>query len=86
MKKIKIRFQRKEMKIEKHPGMKLPFCPLCGKELFCLVDRKGKILSFATDLILFCKDCKIFWYNDRTYFGLKKIYDLNDWELEIKEV
>jgi hypothetical protein len=80
---MKIKFQGEEMKIKKHSGISMPFCPFCGKELLCLFFKDGRILSFLTDFILFCKKCKTFWYNNTTYFSLKKIYDLNEYGLEV---
>jgi hypothetical protein len=81
---VKIKFQGNEVKPEKHQGMELPFCPFCGKELFCLFDKDRRIVSISVDLILFCKNCRIFWYNDKTYYALTRIYDLRKWELELK--
>jgi hypothetical protein len=78
-----IKFQGKETKIGKHPSISLPFCPLCGEELFCLFDSEGRVLSFLSDLILFCKKCETFWYNNTTYFSLRKIYDLKEFGIEI---
>jgi hypothetical protein len=82
---MRITFKGKEMKIKKHPGMELPFCPFCGEELFCLFDKENKILTFISDFILFCKKCKVFWYNDTTFFSLKKIYNLDRWDLDIEK-
>jgi hypothetical protein len=81
-----IKFQGKEVKIEKHPSISLPFCPLCGEQLFCLFDNEDGILSILSDLILFCKKCKTFWYNDTTYFSLMKIYNLKDFGIELIKV
>jgi transcription elongation factor Elf1 len=82
---IKIKFQGKELKIEKHFAKEF-FCPFCRKELFCLFDAENRILSFAIDPILFCKSCETFWYNEVAYFSLKKIYDLKEWGIEIEKV
>lgn len=82
--KLKITFKGKEMKIRKHPSMKL-FCPFCGNELFCLFDKENNILDIGLDFILFCKKCRTFWYNDTVCFALKKIYDWNAWELDIEK-
>jgi hypothetical protein len=77
--------QGKKMSIKKHPGLEMPFCPDCGKQLFCLFDEKNMPLSFGLDLILFCKKCETFWYQNSIYFALRKIYDLKEWGLEISK-
>lgn len=79
---MKILHENNELEIKSHPGVDLPYCPNCGKKLFCLWNE-GRPLSVTIDFILFCNNCETFWYSNGAYFQLKKIIPKN-WGLKIK--
>jgi hypothetical protein len=73
---MKILLDDEELEVRNERMQKPPFCPFCGKIVFHLwrktQNEPSLVTGAGTDMIYFCKKCKVFWYVDNVYFSMKK--------------